>query len=64
MSEGQFRKCCSKFRELGISPIPADDACPYIPSIESMLNGKIENKLAYFADMKTRGKEIWIYEQG
>lgn len=62
MGEERFRIYYKKFSQLNISPIPADNDCPYIPSIECMLNGEIEPKLAYFADKKTRGKEIWGYE--
>lgn len=62
MSEEQFLRCYNKFNKLGISPIPAEEECPYIPSIENMLEGQIEPKFAGFAKKKTRGKEIWGYE--
>lgn len=59
MSEVQFKNCYRKFSELGVSPIPVEKGLPYIPATESMLNGKIERKFAYFASKKSRGKEIW-----
>lgn len=59
ISEVQFKNCYMKFAELGVSPIPAKEELPYIPATESMLNSKIEEKIAYFARKKTRGKEIW-----
>ena len=59
MSEKAFDTCCKKIDEIGISPIPADDLCPYIPSIEGMLQGTVEKRLYRFAEKKTRGKEMW-----
>lgn len=59
MSHKAFHNCYKKFIDMGISPIPLDDACPYIPSVESMLNEEIEKKWLRYAQKKTRGKELW-----
>jgi len=59
MSWKEFNNCYKKFEYIGISPIPAENDCPYIPSIRKMLDGGVENKLLYFAGVHTRGKELW-----
>ena len=60
MSDKVFENCCEKFEDINVSPIPADNDCPYIPSIEDLLDGTVENKLLWFADKHTRGKELWF----
>ena len=59
MSRKAFNGCMKKFDKIGISPIPAAEACPYIPSVEQMLNGEAENKYIWYAQKKTRGKDVW-----
>lgn len=60
MSDKAFDNCCKKLEDINISPIPAEADCPYIPSIEDLLEGVVENKLLWFADRHTRGKELWF----
>lgn len=62
MSEKVFDNCFRKFEKIGVSPVPADDICPYIPSVTYMLDGLTENRFLYFAEKQTRGKELWLYE--
>lgn len=59
MSNKVFANCYEKFSDINISPIPAEADIPYIPSVESMLNGTVENKYSWYAQKKTRGKEVW-----
>lgn len=49
-----------KYVDLGLSPIPLSDACPYIPSFQNLFLEDIDMKMYKFAKKHTRGKEVWF----
>lgn len=59
MSDKAFANRYNKFMDINISPIPAEANIPYIPSVQKMLNGKVENVHWEYAKQQTRGKEVW-----
>lgn len=59
MSDKAFANRYNKFMDINISPIPAEGNIPYIPSVQKMLNGEVENAHWAYAKQQTRGKEVW-----